>query len=196
MGSKVFIILLSFLLTASIIANFLLFKKQNVHLSFDQSLSPVPSQVITPSPTPSLTAPPAPLNKVEIGKIFYIPITDSQGSTIKELKLTLIDYEITDEIIVGGKKANAVEGRKFLVVNLKVENSLDQAVQINTRDYIRLSFNNSGSWVAPDIHNDPVEVQPLSVKLTRLGFPINNDDSDFKLQVGELNGQKEIISLD
>lgn len=196
MGSKVFIILLSFLLTLSLIANFLLFKKQNIHLSFDQSSSPAPSQIITPSPTPSLTASPAPSNKVEIGKIFSIPITDSQGSTIKELKLTLTDYEITDEIIVGGKKANAIEGRKFLVINLKVENSLDQAVQINTRDYIRLSSNNSGSWVAPDIHNDPVEVQPLSTKLTRLGFPINDNDSDFKLQVGELNGQKEIVNLD
>lgn len=196
MGSKVIIILLSFLLTASLIANFLLFKKQNVYLSFGTPPSPTPTEIITPSPIPSPTTSPALSKKVEIGKTFTIPITDSQGSTIKELKYTLIAYEITDEIIVEGRRATAIEGRKFLIIDLKVENSLDRTVQVNTRDYVRLSVNNNGSWNAPDIHNDPVEVQPISVKLTRLGFPINEADSNFKLQVGELNGQKEIINLD
>jgi hypothetical protein len=41
-----------------------------------------------------------------------------------------------------------------------------------------------------------VEVQAISTKFTRVGFPINENDSDLKLRVGEIEGEKETIPLE
>ncbi|KKQ51600.1 hypothetical protein A2865_01450 [Candidatus Woesebacteria bacterium RIFCSPHIGHO2_01_FULL_39_17] len=196
MKAKLIILILSLLLVISLFVNFLFYKKQNIYLSFDKSLSPTPTQTIKTPPTPIPTISVRAVKKTVIGKSITIPIKDSQGNTVNELKYTLDDYEITDEIIVNGKKANAVKGRAFLIVNITIDNPLGNSIQVNTRDYIRLSVNESENWVAPDIHNDPVEIQPIAGKVTRLGFPINEDDSNFSLQIGELNGQKEVINLE
>ena len=69
-------------------------------------------------------------------------------------------------------------------------------IKINTKDFIRLSVNNNqNEWLAPDLHNDPVEVQAISTKNTRLGFPVNESDKNLVLQVGEIEGYKQQISL-
>jgi hypothetical protein len=49
--------------------------------------------------------------------------------------------------------------------------------------------------LAPEIHNDPVEVQALSTKYTRLAFPIDDTYKDLTLYVGEINGHKDAIKL-
>jgi len=39
-------------------------------------------------------------------------------------------------------------------------------------------------------------VQAISVKNTRLGFPISEDDKDLVIRVGEINGDKEMIKIE
>ena len=190
---KSIIFILSLFLAISLTANFILVKKQNVYISFNNPISPTPLLTQTPS-TPTPTAYQGFLKKGEIGKLFNIPIRDSQGNTITELQYTLTDYEITQEIIIKGQKANAIKGRAFLIVNIKIENPHENVIEVDTRDYIRLSID-SGNWLSPDIHNDPIEIQPQSNKYTRLGFPINESDTNFSLQIGEPKGQKELITL-
>lgn len=127
---------------------------------------------------------------------FKFPIKDQEGEEIGSFNYTLEKAEIRNEIIVQGKRATAVEGRAFLIINLKIVNELNQGLNINSRDYVRLSVNgNDKEWLAPDIHNDPVEVQAISTKYTRIGFPINETDKNLVLRVGEINGKKEIINL-
>ena len=70
-----------------------------------------------------------------------------------------------------------------------------QAIEIDSKDYVRLSVNNSDEWLAPEIHNDPVEVQAISVKNTRLGFTINAKNESLKLLVGEIDKDKQEIEL-
>jgi len=83
-----------------------------------------------------------------------------------------------------------------LVIKLKIINTYKQAIQVNARDYIRLTVNkNNSDKFAADIHSDPVEVQPDSTKQSRLGFPINEDDKNIILFIGELNGKKEEFKL-
>ena len=138
----------------------------------------------------------APLKTVDINREFAFPIKDDKGKEISKFKYIFQDAELKDEIVVKGKRATAVKGRLFLIVNIKVVNDLDKGVQINSRDYVRLVVNgNEAEKIAADIHNDPIDAQAISTKTTRLGFAINETDKDFVLQVGEIKGQKESINL-
>lgn len=131
----------------------------------------------------------------DINKTFTFSLKDETGKEVSKIKYVIQDAAIQDEIIVKGERARAVEGRTFLIINLKITNDFNKSVQINSRDYIRLIVNNSTERLAPDIHNDPVEVQAISTKYTRVGFPINDTDKNLTLQVGELVGPKEMIPL-
>jgi hypothetical protein len=131
-----------------------------------------------------------------LNKEFSFSLTDEKGKSVSNFKYTIENAELRNEIIVKGQKATAIKGRVFLILNLKINNSLNQNIKINSKDYIRLSVNGSKEKLAPDIHNDPVEVQAISTKVTRLGLAINDTDKDIVLQVGEINGKKESIKLD
>ena len=133
---------------------------------------------------------------LSVNKEFQFPLTDSKGEKISKIKYVIEKAELRNEIIVKGQKATAVKGRTFLVVYLKVTNEYTQKIEMQTRDYVRLSVNgNENEWLAPDIHNDPVEVQAQSTKVTRLGFPINESDTKILLRVGQINGDKEKVEL-
>lgn len=129
-------------------------------------------------------------------KEFAFPLRDNNGEEIDKMRYIIEKAEIRDEIIVKGKKATSVKGRTFLIVDLKLINNFNKGIEINTRDYVRLVVNNNEvETPAPDIHNDPVEVQAISTKYTRVGFPIDDNVQSLKLRVGEINGEKQIIEL-
>ncbi len=147
-------------------------------------------------PTSSQTTPPASSSVYasrDINKEFSFPV--SATSTTSDIKFVLEKAELSDEIIVKGQKATAANGRTFLTINLKITNSLNKAVQINTRDYVRLSIKGNDELLAPDIHNDPVEVQAISTKYSRIGFPVNDGVRDFVIHVGEIKGEKQEIEI-
>lgn len=131
-----------------------------------------------------------------LNKELIYPLKDDKGTQVSQFKYTVEDAELRDEIIVKGQRATAIKGRTFLILNLKINNEYNQAIQVNTRDYIRLSVNNNeAELLAPDIHNDPVEIQAISTKFTRVGFPINESDTNIKLKLGEINGNKESVDI-
>lgn len=131
-----------------------------------------------------------------INKEFSFPLLDAKGKEITRVTYLVESAELRDEIIVKGTRATAIQGRTFLIISIKITNNFDKALQINARDYIRLAINGeSEELLAADIHNDPVQVQPISVKTTRLGFPINDTDKNITLKVGEIKGDKEDINL-
>lgn len=137
-----------------------------------------------------------PKAKQEVNREFSFPLKDANGEQIGEVKYMVEKAELMDEIIVKGKRAKAVKGRTFLILTLKISNEYTQAIKMNTKDYVRLSVNdNRDEWLAPDIHNDPVEVQAISTKYTRLGFPINESDKNLVIRIGEIEGEKEEIPL-
>lgn len=136
-----------------------------------------------------------PLAQQTLNKEFQFPIKDSNGKEVSKIKYEVQTVELRNQIIIQGQTATAVSGRTFLILNLKITNSYDKSIQINARDYVRLSVNGSDEKLAPDIHNDPVDVQAISTKYTRLGFPINTTDKNLVLQVGEISGKKDSIDL-
>lgn len=131
-----------------------------------------------------------------VSKDINIIIADEDGEELDPVTMRIDNVELREEIIVQGQKATSVEGRGFLVVNLKLVNPLESGVEINTKDYLRLGENDSNEWLAPDIHNDPVVIQAISTKPTRVAFPVNIETRRFSLQVGEIAGEKEIIEID
>ena len=159
-----------------------------------QALSPRPftstSGVISVSDT-------KPLATMTINREFKFPLRDEKGKELGKLSYTIKDAELRKQIIVKGKRATAVDGRIFLIINLKIVNDLNQGREVNSRDYIRVTVNgNTKELFAPDIHNDPVEVQAISTKNTRLGLAINESDKNIEIRVGEINGEKQNIKLE
>ncbi len=137
-----------------------------------------------------------PIKTVELNKEFNFSLKDEKNAEIGKIKYIIENAELRDQIVVQGKRATAIEGRQFLVLNLKIVNDNNKTIGMQTRDYLRLSVNgNENELLAPDIHNDPVVVQAISTKYTRIGFPINESDKNLKLKVGEIKGDKQTLDL-
>lgn len=133
---------------------------------------------------------------IVLNKEFEFPLRDQKGKEVSKIKFNFENAEKRDEIIVKGQRATAVKGRTFLILTLKITNAHNQAIEIDTKDYVRLTVNNNeNEKLAPDIHNDPVQVQADSTKFTRVGFPINDIDKDLALYIGEIQGEKQKVEL-
>lgn len=134
--------------------------------------------------------------KMILDKNYEFPILDDKGKEVTKLKFLLNTAELRDEIILKGEKVTLLKGSTYLVVTIKLTNKSDKFINMKVRNYVRLGLNNNNEdWAAADVYNDPVEVQPFSTKQTRLAFPISENDTNWILKVGDLNGKKEDIPL-
>lgn len=132
---------------------------------------------------------------VPVEREFSFNVYDKDKKLSDPVKYTLTSAQLTKQIIIKGQKATAVKGRTFFILNLKLVNEFDESLFLNTRNYIRVQPAGSPDKLAPEIHNDTVEVQPLSTKLTRIGLPVDENTKEFTLFVGELEGAKEEIAI-
>lgn len=131
-----------------------------------------------------------------LNREFKFPLKDEKDKSVGEIKYVIENAELRDEIVVKGKKASAVDGKTFLVLNIKITNETNQNISMNTKDYVRLFVNgNETEPLSPNIHNDPVVVDAISVKPTRIGFAINESDNNLKIRIGEIKGEKQTIDL-
>lgn len=133
--------------------------------------------------------------KQDLNRDFSFPLRGADGKEVSKVKYRIDSVELNDNLIVKGQRVRSVQGRTFLVVNIRITNDHNQAIDINTKDYVRLSANGTSELLAPDVHNDPLQVQAISTKLTRIAFPINDSDKNLKLTVGEINGEKQTVDL-
>lgn len=140
---------------------------------------------------------PKAIDSQNIGREFAFSVKDEGGREITKFKYIIETVETQKQIIVKGQRATAVEGRVFLVLNVKVVNGYDKPLSINTRDYVRVVLNgNEKELIAPTTHNDPVEAQAISTTPTRLALPVDETSKSIELRVGEISGKKETIKLD
>lgn len=137
----------------------------------------------------------APLATASVNQTFEFPLLDQNGNEASRIKYVLETAELRDEIIVKGQRARAVNGKAFLTISLKITNPYQQGISINSRDYVRLSVAGSPELKAPSIHNDPVEVQAISTKESRVGFAVDQDQKQFTLYIGEIRGEKQVVEL-
>lgn len=136
------------------------------------------------------------LKTLPLNREFKFPLKDEKNETVGEIKYTIENVELRDEIIIKGKKAYAVKGRAFLILNLKITNDSSKTISMNTKDYARLFVNNNENEpLSPSIHNDPVVIDAISVKPTRIGFAISENDKNIKLKIGEIKGEKTTVDI-
>jgi len=130
-----------------------------------------------------------------IEREFNFKVYDKNKKLADPVKYVITTAQLTNQIIIQGQKATAVAGRNFLIINLKLVNEFNDSLFLNTRNYIRIQPAGTQDKLAPEIHNDTVEVQPLSTKLTRVGLPVDEGTRNFTLFVGELDGEKTEIPI-
>lgn len=146
------------------------------------------------SSTNRITAP-APIATQMLNKTYKFPLKDDKGKTVSNISYLLQSANLQDSFIYQGKVATAVKGRTFLIFDLKITNPYTKTIEINAKDYVRVKMNGTNEQLAPEIHNDPVQIQANSTKYTRIGLPINDSDKSLVLLVGELQGKKDSINL-
>ncbi len=129
---------------------------------------------------------------IDINQTFTFEAFDRNRKSLeKPIEYTITTVEKSKEIVLKSKKARAVDGKVFLIINLKLRNDNEVSSILHTREFIRLL----PDGLAPDLHNDPVEIQAISTKETRVGFAIKETATDLKLQVGTITGEKTTIDL-
>ena len=139
---------------------------------------------------------PKPVATETLNKNFAFPLKDSVGKVVSNIQYQIQSVEMDNQVIVKGEVATAIAGKTFLILNLQITNNYDKAIQLNTRDYIRLIVDgNASEKLAATIHNDPVDVEPISTTFTRIGFPITTNTKSLALEVGEIDGTKQTIPL-
>lgn len=129
---------------------------------------------------------------IDINQTFRFEAVNRQKKALEQpIEYTITSVEKSKEIVLKLKRARAIEGKIFLVVNLKLRNDNDDSAIMQTREFIRLL----PDGLAPELHNDPIDVQPISAKETRLGFAVRENARDLKLQIGTITGEKTTIDL-
>lgn len=156
----------------------------------------VASKRIASQSRTSAGAPPkiAGSQSIQIDQSIELDAINRKGKKLdKPLTFTITTVEKTKQIIVKGRRATAVEGRIFLIVNLYMRNDNEKEAILQTRQLVRLLPDS----LAPSIHNDipVVEVPAIATLPGRVGFAINENAHDLKLQVGTITGEKTIIDL-
>jgi len=134
------------------------------------------------------------LAEVDLNVGYSFVAKDAQGNSAKEVNFVITKAEKNKEVLIQGKPANAKGDKAFLVLHIEIDNPETKKLYLTPVDLLRLIGEDEKKF-APDIHSEVVEIQPISTKITRVGFVILADQQSFLLQIGELNGDKQNLEI-
>ena len=130
-----------------------------------------------------------------LNRKFEIPIRNASGKeTGTRLPITITTVDAARRILIQGKPATSRDGKTFLILNMDIDNSTTNQLSIRPVDFIRL-VDSQGKSFAPDVHNEVVKAEPVSVKKTRVGFVVDESQKQFKFLIGEIGGQAETVEI-
>ncbi|MEK7581478.1 MAG: hypothetical protein AAB512_04285 [Patescibacteria group bacterium] len=153
-----------------------------------------PSQSVSNS-IDSITSGINSLAKVNVNRKFEVPIKNKDGSeTGEKLGITITTIEKTNEILIKNSPAKTKNGKIFLVLNIEIQNDTKKQLTVRPVDMVRL-IGDDGRSYAPDVHNNEVSAEPVSLRKTRVGYVVDGSKNSFKLLVGEVRGQQEPIEV-
>lgn len=121
---------------------------------------------------------------------------DRSGQALADSKITfsLISAEKTNQIYIKNKPVRTTPENAFLVLSLELKNDTSQRVWFYSSDFVRL-VTNDGKKFEADFKNPRFEIAPLSTKKDKLAYLVNGKENNFQIQIGEIAGEKETVSL-
>jgi hypothetical protein len=128
---------------------------------------------------------------------FQVVARDSTGHPLvpaKLLDLSLIRAEKTNNILIQAKKYNTINGKQFLVIYFNVKNPDKAIYYINTADLFRFR-DSSGNKIVPAVHQGTIDIRPISTASSNVGFLINQYDKNFKVEIGEIDGNLKTFEV-
>lgn len=134
---------------------------------------------------------------IAVDKSFEFPSFSNDGKPAEhKIKLKIDNSEKTNQVLVKDQVFTAKNNKLFLIINLELRNDSTLPLNILPGDLIRLSIgSDKDTRFAPDLHNNLVPVAPISTRVDRLGFVIPEKTKNFTLYIGEIEGEKQEISL-
>lgn len=123
-----------------------------------------------------------------------IPRTKDGRPTDGKMPMTITTANMTDSILVQGQTASARNGKTFLVVYADLQNNYQVALYATPLDLLRL-VRPDGKRIAPSVSQGNVEIRPLSVKTTNVGFVVEPNEKSFTIEVGEIDGPKQAVQI-
>ncbi len=131
-----------------------------------------------------------------INKSFTVSARTSTGIRVRDanLNVKLTDATMANNLLVQSHKATTSKGKTFLIVDMEIENKYDVPLYALPVDLFRL-IRADGEKIAPSVHQGTVEIRPISTKKSNVGFVVDPNGKNFKLEVGELLGTKDVIEI-
>jgi hypothetical protein len=132
---------------------------------------------------------------VDIGKAYQVTARTKSGKlTDGEFKITITNAHYSDSLLVQGKTARPVKGKRFLVVEMEIENPYKVPLYAFPVDIFRFIREDETKF-APSVHQGAVEIRPQATKKSNVAFVIEPGDKEFKIEVGDLNKDKEVLEI-
>ncbi len=120
--------------------------------------------------------------------------TQDGKNTNGNLKIDVTGAYTTDNLLVQGSKVLARNNKMFMVMNMDISNQYNVPLYTYPVDSFRL-IDSSGKKFAPTAHQGNVEIRPQSTKTSNVGFIVPTGTKKFKVEVGELTGNKVILEF-
>lgn len=130
--------------------------------------------------------------QADIKREFEFPLQQSRGKS--SLKFSLISAQLADTVANQGNPIQSNPDKQFLIIFLELQNNSQSPVQIDSRDFVRLIDKEEKKY-APDLYNGLIEIPAISVKKDEIGFMVAADQKQFRIQVGEIEKEKEIVEI-
>lgn len=98
-------------------------------------------------------------------------------------------------VLVRGQWLRARDGKLFLVVNMDIKNNIRVAMHALPQDWMRL-VKEENKEIAPTAHQGLVEIRPLSTKETNVAFVIDENETDFTINIGAVDQLDKTIKIE
>ena len=123
-----------------------------------------------------------------------VPKTKEGKNTNGKFPVEVTSVQKAESVLVQGQRVAARNNKEFLVLNMEISNNYNVPLYTYPVDSFRL-INVDGKKFAPTAHQGNVEVRPQSTKTSNVGFVVPIGSKKFKVEVGELNGEKTILEF-
>lgn len=137
-------------------------------------------------------------DKIDVNRSFQFIAPPESGTGRKSnqnITFTITQVEQKNSIKVKDESKPAPAGKDYLLIRLEIDNPTTQRIRFLSADFVRL-LREGNKKFAPDYHNGIVTLDPISVKRDLLAFTINENETKYVFQVGELDRDKEQIEIE